>query len=266
MTASRGKLEIGMVARKHVPLAADHVEPRACTLARRLDVLRQAPFFSGLPEDAISQISVFFREKGFDAGQTIYTGGDPATSLYVVAAGKVKLARTTETGRTVGLGVIGPGDFFGSLSALGDRVYPNCAVAHTSCCVLAIAGADFQKSLRRYPEAANATLEIVASRLASMNELVEQLSAHPAEQRIASTLLALADKLGEKEGKAVLIQMPLSRQDLAEMTGIVPETASRILAQLRRSGLIRTGRQWVAIPDPARLAAETGLPAQKNRH
>lgn len=247
-----------MVRRNRTPLAVERVEPRACTLPRRLGVLRQTPFFAKLPADAISQISGFFREKGFAAGQTIYTAGDPAMGLYVVAVGKVKLARTTESGKTVVLGVIGPGDFFGSLSALGDRVYPDSAVAHTACCVLAVASADFQAILRRYPQVANATLEIVATRLASMHELVEQLSAHPAEQRIASTLLALAGKLGEKKGNAILIQMPLSRQDLAEMTGITPETASRILMQFRRSGLIRSGRRWVAILDPAHLAAEAG--------
>ena len=117
---------------------------------------------------------------------------------------------------------------------------------------------DFQVILLRYPQVANAALEIVAARLASMHELVEQLSAHPAEQRIASTLLALAGKLGEKRGNAILIQMPLSRQDVAEMIGITPETASRILMQFRRSGLIRSGRRWVAILDPARLGAEAG--------
>jgi CRP/FNR family transcriptional regulator, nitrogen oxide reductase regulator len=76
-----------------------------------------------------------------------------------------------------------------------------------------------------------------------MHELIEQLSARPAEQRVASTLLALAGKSGEKQGNAILIQMPLSRQDLAEMSGITPETASRILIQFRRSGLIRSGRR-----------------------
>lgn len=98
-----------------------------------------------------------------------------------------------------------------------------------------------------------------------MHELIEQLSAHPAEQRIASTLLALAGKLGEKRGNAVLIQMPLSRQDLAEMTGVTPETASRVLTQFRRSGLISSGRRWVAILDPVRLAAERDhAPAEKS--
>ena len=129
-----------MAARKRTPLTSERVEPRACTLPRRLGVLHQTPFFARLAADAISEISRFFREKAFAAGQTIYTAGDQAVSLYVVAVGKVKLARMTETGKTVVLGVIGPGEFFGSLSALGDRAYADSAVAHTACCVLAVAG------------------------------------------------------------------------------------------------------------------------------
>jgi CRP/FNR family transcriptional regulator, nitrogen oxide reductase regulator len=116
------------------------------------------------PPARFRKIRGFFREKGFAAGQTVYTAGDPAISLYVVAVGKVKLVRATETGKTVVLGVMGPGDFFGSLSALGDRVYADSAVTHTAYCALAIAGADFQRILRRYPQVANAALEIVAPR------------------------------------------------------------------------------------------------------
>jgi CRP-like cAMP-binding protein len=219
-------------------------------------VLHQAPFFAGLPEGDISRLAGFFREKAFSPGQTIYVAGEQAAHLYVVATGKVKLVRTTPAGKTIVLGIIGPGDFFGSLSTLGDKTYPNTAVAHTGCCLMAIAGADFQTILQRHPQVATAALDIVAARLRAMHDLVEQLGAHSVEQRIASALLTLAAKLGEKRGNTVLIQAPLSRQDLAEMTGTTRETASRIMTQFRQSGLVRSGRRWVAILDPARLAAE----------
>jgi len=214
----------------------------------------------------MSSISGLFHEKAYSAGQTIYIAGDPAANLYVVAVGKVKLQRATAAAKTVVIGIISPGDFFGSLSDLGDRTYPDTAVAHTDCCLLAIDGADFRAILRRYPAVANAALDMVSARLHSMHELVEQLSAHPVEQRIASTLRALAGRLGEKRGNSVLIQMPLSRQDLAEMTGTTPETASRVLTQFRRSGLIRSGRRWVAILDQARLEAASGCGPEKKSH
>ncbi len=77
-----------MAARKRTPLTSERVEPRACTLPRRLGVLRQTPFFTNLSANAIPHISVFFREKGFTAGETIYTAGDPAANLYVIAVGR----------------------------------------------------------------------------------------------------------------------------------------------------------------------------------
>lgn len=251
-----------MMPRRRTPLRADHVEAHACTLPRRLRVLHQTPFFAALPEDDIMSISSRFRQKAFSAGETIYVAGERAANLYVVATGKIKIVRTTPAGKTIVLGIIGPGDFFGSLSALGDKTYTDTAVAHTGCCTLSIAGSEFQTILRRYPLVATSALEIVAARLRAMHELVEQLGAHSAEERIASILLTLAAKLGEKRGNSVLIQTPLSRQDVAEMTGTTPETVSRIMAQFRKSGLVRSGRRWVAILDPARLAEETGRAAK----
>ncbi len=119
--------------------------------------------------------------------------------------------------------------------------------------MLAVTAQDFQALLRRYPAVAVAALEMVSARLRSSTEVVEQLSAHPVEQRIASALLNLAQRVGERKGNAVLIQMPLSRQDLADMTGTTPETVSRTMAQFRDAGLIRTGRRWTAVLDPAGL-------------
>lgn len=229
-----------------------------------MEAIRQTPFFAMLPEADIGRVGSFFREKGFTEGETIFIAGEPATRLYVVAAGKVKLVRTTAGGKSIVLGIMAPGDFVGGLAALGDAAYPDAAVAHTDCCLLAVAPGDFQQILKLYPPVATAALEVVAARLRSMHELVEQLSAYTVEQRIASTLLGLAAKMGEKRGNAVLIQTPLSRQDLAEMTGTAPETVSRVMARLRQSGLVRTGRRWVAILDPPRLAAAASDPT--NQH
>ena len=98
-------------------------------------------------------------------------------------------------------------------------------------------------------------LEITAARLQAAHERVRQLSAFPVEHRIAFTLLTLAEKFGEHQKGRLLIQTPLSRDDLAEMTGTTTESASRTISQLQKAGLIETGRQWVAITDRARLEA-----------
>lgn len=244
-----------MTDRRHTPLATESVEASHCTLTQRLRVLTQSPFFTHVSAEEVEQISAVFRELSYRAGETAYLAGAPATRLYIVAAGKIKLVQAAPDGKNVVLGILVPGDFFGSLSSLGDEKYPDTAVAQTDSCTLTVTARDFQSILRRHPAVAISSLEIVATRLRAMHDLVEQLSAHSVEQRIASTLLKLGEQLGEQRGRGLLIQMPLSRQDLAEMTGTTPETVSRVMSQFRKAGLVRSGRRWVSILDVEGVSA-----------
>ena len=231
------------------------IESRSCTLELRLHLLARLPFFAELTADDIARISQDFHERSFSEGQTIYTGGEPARWLYVVAAGQVKLLRPMPSGQNVLLDILGQGDFFGSLSTLGDRVYPDSAEALTTCCVLAVDAAAFHQILQRYPAAALTTLGIVSERLRTAHDLIEGLSGHDVEQRIAMTLLRLAARAGERREGMLVIQLPLSRQDLADMVGTTRETASRVISQLDRDGVIHSGRGWIGLIDLDQLAA-----------
>ncbi len=244
-----------MTTRRSTPLKTEDIEPQVCTVHLRLEILSQVPFFANLSVENVAEVNKLFHEEGYAAGETIYLAGDPATRLYVVATGKVKLIRHTLSGQDVLLEILTPGEFFGSLSVLGDEEYEDTAQAQTMGCVLGIAANDFQDILRRHPSVAITALDIVTQRLKAAHEMIRQLSAHPVERRIASVLLKLTARLGETQEEGLLIQMPLSRQDLAEMTGTTTETASRVMSRFQKDGLIRTGRQWVAIADYDALSA-----------
>lgn len=241
--------------RRTTPLKMDAIEVHACSIGLRLKILRGVPFFADLTADMMRAINPLFHEKGYAADETIYFAGDRADRLLLVADGKVKLIRHTLRGQDVVLDILKQGDLFGSLSALGDDVYSDTAQAQTACCVLTIAAVDFQTILNRYPLVTLRVLTIVSERLKMAQETVKQLSAYSVEQRIASTLLHLADRLGQPQANSLVIQTPLSRQDLAAMTGTTTETVSRVVSQFRHAGLIRSGRQWIAITDRARLTA-----------
>jgi CRP-like cAMP-binding protein len=239
---------------RKTPLEPEYIEPQMCTIDLRLIILHQLPFFKGLSHEVIAEINPLFREYGFETGETIYFAGDPAVKLYVVAAGKVKLLRHAPTGQEIVLDLLLPGDFFGTLPMLGEETYPDTAQAHTTSCVLTITGDDFQPILGRYPQVSLALLEIVSNKLREAREVIHQISASPVESRLAATLLKLAVKLGEQHNGELLIQLPLSRQDLADMIGATVETVSRIMSQFRKQKLIRSGRGWVAIIDREALA------------
>lgn len=218
-----------------------------CSIHTRHKILSRVPFFTHLSPQEVAEVNALFQEQGYQPGESIYFVGDPATHLYVVAVGKVKLIRHTLSGQDILLDMLTPGEFFGSLSVLGDDEYLDTAQAQTNCCVLAITAETFQAVLQRYHAVALSALNIVTHGLKEAHETVQQLSAHSVEQRIAATLLKLAQKVGEQQAEGLLIQVPLSRQDLAEMTGTTTETASRVMSQFQKEGFIRTGRQWVAI-------------------
>src|SRR5690606_24546395 len=119
----------------------------------------------------------------------IYYAGDPAARLYVVATGKVKQMRHSLTGQDVLLDILSEGDFFGSLSILGDETYPDTVLAQTGICVLSIDSEGFREILQAYPPVALEVLNITGQRLRGAQEAVHQLSAYSVEQRLAYTLL-----------------------------------------------------------------------------
>src|SRR5512146_678331 len=130
--------------RRNTPLDVEPAESQVCTIDLRLTLLGQVPFFGSLARPEVGRISLSFHDRGFEAGDLIYAAGDEAKRLYVVLAGKVKLVRHTLAGQDVVLDLLGPGDFFGTLSVLGDDSYPDTAYAQTGCCVISIEAGDFQ--------------------------------------------------------------------------------------------------------------------------
>ena len=235
------------------------ITPAQCTPDALRRVLSGTPFFGALSEAEIEAVAASFRQVHYAAGEVIQHAGESAERLSIVAAGMVRLVRPTVDGTDVLLEIRHPGEFFGSLSLLGQASYAEDVTAHTFCCVLHAAAAEFQQLLERYPSAALATLAYVAERLRHAHETIEQLSAHPVEQRIASVLLRLANRVGRQRETDLLIDMPLSRQDLADMTGATVETASRVVSELRREGVLASGRGWIAVVNrPALLRIAAG--------
>lgn len=244
-----------MTGKRKSPIDTERVEPQMCSLDLRLEILSQVPFFHAVSREELDEINKLFIEKGYEPGQTIIFAGDSAEHLYVVADGSVKLMQHSLTGQDVMLDVLTPGDFFGSLSILGEVEYSTTAVAQTACCVISIGADEFRKILHEYPPVALRVIDIIAERLSAAQEMIRQLSVHSVEQRIAYVLLKLAEKLGQEKEFGLLIQLPLGRSDLAEMVGTTTETASRVMSQFQKEGLISSGRRWVAITNREGLMA-----------
>lgn len=241
--------------RRFTPVDPIHIDEELhCSVPEQRRLLGQTPFFATLTDNQIVDIHQNFRQQHYREGDIIQTTGGLANRLSIVAAGMVKMIRPTIDGQDVLLDFLGPGEHFGSLAELGDAVYREDVTAHTGCCILYTTTEQFQAILEGYPVVALSTLRLVAARLRDAQSTIEQLSAYPVNHRVASTLLQLAEKIGRAKGEGTLIQMPLSRQDIADMTGATVETVSRVMSDFRRNGLIDSGRRWISVLDEKGLA------------
>lgn len=248
-----------MKRKRHTPLCDHSVKPGHCSSELRFRILGETQYFRGLSTAELDTVNSHFRALDYPAGAMLYHESAPADTLFLVAHGKVKLLRHGIAGEEVVLDLLAQGDLFGGLATLGQRRYPQSAIAQTDCCVLVIMMADFQELLRAHPTMALSVLNAVARDLEAAQETIHAISTMPLEARIALVLLRLADRLGEADRGGILIQSPLSQQDLAAMVATTAETVSRVISGLRRSGYVETGRQWIRIldrPALARLAGE----------
>lgn len=238
---------------RNTPLDHDHIPAHMCSIDLRVYILSHLPFFKGLTTQQIQEINPLFVERGYESGEMIHAEGDPANRLYVVADGIVKLTQIAQNGKEVLLDLLKSGEFFGSLTHNPQDRYAHSAYAQTPVCTLSLEGSQFRQILKNHPQSMLLVMDIMAEKLQHSQAMLRLVSAASVEQRIAYILLKLADKLGEKNALGLLIQMPLSREDIASLTALTTETVSRAMSKLQKNGVIKTGRQWVVILQPEKL-------------
>ncbi|RME83439.1 MAG: Crp/Fnr family transcriptional regulator [Caldilineae bacterium] len=222
-----------------------------------VQVAQTVPLFKALSEDEWVEIAPFLHGHCYPKDAYLFFQGDPPDSLYIIWMGRVKLVRHTDHGRDVVMEVLGPGQLIGEMAVFDGRPYSMTAMTLEEVAVVTISRRDFFMMLERYPKVALGVIAELSRRLRLSSELVRSLAVDRVEQRIARTLLRLSNLAGtpyQDEEGAVLIDMPLTRQDIAEMTGTTVETAIRVMSRFRKQGLISSVRGRVVILDASALA------------
>lgn len=242
--------------RRTIPLEEISL-PHECPRPVRHYVLARAPYFTGLGEQDIDRIDRRMRTMTFAAGQQIYQAGEVADALYVVAEGRVKVSHMTADGAETVSDILVPGEMFGAMGSLGEPHHVHSAAALVNTCVLQIGQEDFRAVLAADARIGLRVLDDVAARLARAHRDIGGQSTETVSQRVATALLRLASKLGKDRGaQGVVLEVPLSRADLAGLARSTPETVSRVMSRWKKEGVVDSGRRWTALLDIGRLEAE----------
>ncbi len=241
-------------SRRTVPLRPMCAAPHSCSPSVRRQVLEQVPLLAGLSAGERESIDARMTSLAWSADQTVYTAGDRAEHLYVLASGRAKALHTAPDGGEHVVDLLAPGDLFGGFRLLGASEYSETVRAMTTMCALRVDTGDFREILLAHPQVAVRALEMTAGRLEQARTSLSTRSLAPVPQRVAGILLRLARKFGQRTADGgVLIQLPLSRADLASMAGSTPESVSRAMSRWRSAGIIDSGRRWTEIRRPERL-------------
>ena len=217
-----------------------------------VDILRQVPLFASLTNEQIAAVADQFHVDSFAPDTIIFLDGDPADRLWVLQAGQVKIVKHTSDGQENLLEVITPGEIFGGAGLL-LAVHPATAVAMSPSTALSIERGPYLQLIRQYPEIALRIIALLGDRLQAAMKM-RALSTERVDVRLANILLKLCDKVGEPVAEGIRIHLPLSRQDLADMTGTTIETAIRIMSKFRKEGWVHTEPGgFVVILDHERL-------------
>lgn len=221
----------------------------------RLDrsLISGLPVFEGLDAEGLDTILQSARPLRFEKDAAIFEQDCEAHSFFVLLDGRVRVVKTTPDGQQVIVRYIVPGELMGIAQALGRTTYPASAIAVGDCVVLAWPGHLWPEFAAAYPTFGMNTYKTVGSRLNDVQTQVIEMATEQVERRVAHSLLRLIKQSGKKTENGILIDFPLSRQDIAEMTGTTLHTVSRLLTAWEEKGLVRSGRQQVTVVEPQRL-------------
>lgn len=208
------------------------------------------PPFRGLDAGALDEIVRGARSAHYSKDSAIFEQEAEADRFFLLLSGHVRVVRTSPEGHQVIARYISEGELFGIAVALGRTTYPASAIAAVDCVALSWANSLWPQLQVRHPELAASVAGTIGKRLQETQDRVMEMSTEQVEQRIAHALLRLVRQSGRKSEMGIEIDFPITRQDIAEMTGTTLHTVSRVLSAWEARGLVSGGRQKVTVTDP----------------
>ncbi len=211
------------------------------------------PQFQGMQTADLDRILTAAQSIRCAKDAAIFDQEGEAHSFFLLLDGHVRVIKTTPDGQQVIVRYISAGELLGIAHALGLTNYPASAIAAVDCVVLAWPSTLWTEFSQRFPAFGANTYRTVGARLQEAHTRVVEMSTEQVEQRVARALVRLVTQTGKKTEEGILIDFPISRQDIAEMTGTTLHTVSRLLSAWDARGLVRSGRQKVTVVEPHRL-------------
>jgi CRP/FNR family transcriptional regulator len=216
-------------------------------------VLRTTPVFRNLVPADRQRVAEAATLRHYAKGDVIFEQGAPSDAFYTIASGRAKIFRMMPSGKDLILEVFGQGDPLGAVVVYTGRPFPATAVALEDTTCVVIPRAVFFTLLEQHSSLVRGLMQGLTHRLVELTNRLAELSGGRIESRFARLFLKLAREMGTRAPDGVFVPLPLSRQELADLTGTTTETCIRIMSRWGKEGIVRTEKDGFVVLDPRGL-------------
>jgi CRP-like cAMP-binding protein len=220
-------------------------------------VAGDSALLEGLSPEQCREVVAYGKITNFARNERLFFQDQPVTKLILIEMGSVKLTQLSPEGKEVILWLNGPGDAVGMHAGVEGTHHSCSATAMERCQVIVWESHLLEVLMSRYPRIQINLGRILARRLSELEERFREFAGERVPRRMALTLMRLSVSIGKRgvEGVEVMI----TREELAQMTGTTIFTVSRTLSKWTDLGMIGSRREGVVIVDPDRLRRHAGV-------
>ncbi|QJE03327.1 Crp/Fnr family transcriptional regulator [Massilia forsythiae] len=226
---------------------ADHALPEESHIQINL---RKIPLLSGLSDEEMRRVGSDVRIRHYNKRDVVLHKGGSGDGLLFLLSGQLQVVDVTEDGRSIGLRILAPGDFFGEIAVINNSTRSASVVATSDVLVAFLPAATALHLFSHSPSVANQMLRHLAQKIQRDSEFRAILSINNTTRRIY-TYLALMQRTGAGDGgaQAVVENLP-THQDIANMINTSRETVTRALLNLVQQGIAQKEANRLVILDP----------------
>lgn len=219
------------------------------------DLLRRHSLFRALTDSDLERLARVTHVRRYGRGDVIFHEGDPAEHFFSIVQGRVKVFKVTPGGQEVILDIFERRDPLGAVAVYEERPFPASATALEDTVCTAVPSTALLELLEVHPSMVRGLLVGLTKRLVELTARITELTGGRVEPRLARLFLKLVEERGEASDEGTFIPLPLSRQELADLTGTTIETCIRIMSRWGKEGLVRTETGGFTVHDEAGLRA-----------
>jgi CRP/FNR family transcriptional regulator len=205
--------------------------------------------FGSLEDNELAALAERAVEQKLGKGEILFLAGDAPRGLYVIAEGSVRAYRVGADGREQVIHVEKAGAVIGDVPLFDEGKYPSNVAGEEDSILLFIGRGEVHRLVLEQPKIALAALKVLATRLRNCASLVETLSLHDVDRRLARLILIEARSRGKQAGRGMELEYTMTHQQVASRIGSVREVVSRAFSRLQQAGLLRVDGKRIVIPD-----------------